>query len=47
MSAVIHLKCILCRTKDKRPASECTGDNNPACQKCFGPMIMEKVTVKK
>ena len=42
-----HLRCIACNTKDIRDAKECKGNDNPLCQKCLGPMILEKAIGKE
>lgn len=39
------LKCVGCGKKDNRPASECT--EMPFCDKCYMPMVLEKVSIKQ
>lgn len=43
--ATFDLKCVCCGAKDKRPASECMGADSPICKTCFGPMVLDRVTV--
>ncbi len=38
------LKCVGCGIKEDRPASDCRGEQ-PFCNKCYMPMVLEKVKV--
>ena len=44
MEAIFILRCILCKTKEKRYAYEVRGRNYPpSCKKCGRPMTFEKI----
>lgn len=41
------LKCIICNNKEEKTIDECKGSDNPICNKCMGPMIVEKIINKE
>ncbi len=42
--ATFKLKCVGCKMVEMRPAEDCRGDQ-PMCNKCYMPMVLESVTV--
>lgn len=43
--ATFKLVCVSCGAKDERPAEKCK--EQPFCEKCYSPMILDCVTVKQ
>jgi hypothetical protein len=43
-TVTFKLKCVICGDKETRQLSH--HDEQPFCSKCYGPMIVDKVTVK-
>lgn len=42
----LKLKCVACGHQEKRKASEVIGGDNPACSKCYGPMILTRDEIR-
>jgi hypothetical protein len=45
MSAKFKLRCVGCCMVEERDADDCR--EQPFCNKCYMPMVLEKVTVKE
>lgn len=43
-AATFKLVCVSCEAKDERHAEDCK--EQPFCEKCYSPMILDRVTVR-